>query len=318
MSKDLKNILLAVDGSDQSFEGLRYVGRILPKGRVRMTILHVMDLIPDICWGLVPEIDLRCQRMNMSAWEVQERIRIEHFQGKARMLLLSQGYAEEVVSFVVKEREAGVARDIAREAQKGYAALVLGRRGLSAVKDFIFGSTTDKLVGYLHNVPVWVVGGQPDPNKILIAVDRSEGAMRALDYVGDMFGNMHPELLLLHVTRGISGFPPGRESLTKEQTPWSGEANEEIEKIEKGVASFFRECIRRLEPKGADANRIRTQAVSVLYSPALAIFREARRGGYGTIVVGRRGISRTEEFIMGSVSSQVLQLAEEIAVWVVH
>jgi hypothetical protein len=35
------------------------------------------------------------------------------------------------------------------------------------------------------------------------------------------------------------------------------------------------------------------------------------------IVVGRRGLSRVEEFFMGRVSDKVLQLAKEMAVWVV-
>ena len=45
---------------------------------------------------------------------------------------------------------------------------------------------------------------------------------------------------------------------------------------------------------------------------------EAAKGGYGTIVLGRRGISRTEQFLMGRVSNKVIQLAKEMAVWVVN
>lgn len=41
-------------------------------------------------------------------------------------------------------------------------------------------------------------------------------------------------------------------------------------------------------------------------------------GGYGTIVLGRRGLSQVEKFTMGSVSSKTLQLAEEMAVWIVQ
>ncbi|MGW8323578.1 MAG: universal stress protein, partial [Thermodesulfobacteriota bacterium] len=52
-------------------------------------------------------------------------------------------------------------------------------------------------------------------------------------------------------------------------------------------------------------------------SRAGTIVDQARRGGYGTIVVGRKGVTKVEEFFMGRVSSKVLQLAKNMAVWVV-
>jgi hypothetical protein len=44
---------------------------------------------------------------------------------------------------------------------------------------------------------------------------------------------------------------------------------------------------------------------------------EATKGGYGTIVVGRRGVSKVYEFLMGRVSNKVIQMAKDQAVWVV-
>ena len=43
-----------------------------------------------------------------------------------------------------------------------------------------------------------------------------------------------------------------------------------------------------------------------------------REGGYGTIVVGRRGLSKVYEFFMGRVSDKVLHLAKDMAVWIVE
>jgi nucleotide-binding universal stress UspA family protein len=40
-------------------------------------------------------------------------------------------------------------------------------------------------------------------------------------------------------------------------------------------------------------------------------------GGYGTIVVGRRGISKAEQFLFGSVSNKIVQNAKDCTVWVV-
>jgi nucleotide-binding universal stress UspA family protein len=48
-----------------------------------------------------------------------------------------------------------------------------------------------------------------------------------------------------------------------------------------------------------------------------AILQKAREGGYGSVIVGRRGISRTKRFLFGSVSNKIVQQARDVAVWVV-
>jgi nucleotide-binding universal stress UspA family protein len=84
------------------------------------------------------------------------------------------------------------------------------------------------------------------------------------------------------------------------------------------MMALLRNEVARLQAKGMVSARIKTKIVPGVYSRAAAILGEARDGDYGTIVVGRRGLSRVEEFIMGRVSNKVLQLARELAVWVVQ
>jgi nucleotide-binding universal stress UspA family protein len=38
----------------------------------------------------------------------------------------------------------------------------------------------------------------------------------------------------------------------------------------------------------------------------------------GTVVIGRRGISRKEEFIFGSTSNKILHTARDCSVWVIE
>ena len=52
-------------------------------------------------------------------------------------------------------------------------------------------------------------------------------------------------------------------------------------------------------------------------SRAGAIIEQAKLGGYGTIVLGRRGLSKIPEFFIGRVSNKVIQMAKERAVWIV-
>ena len=56
------------------------------------------------------------------------------------------------------------------------------------------------------------------------------------------------------------------------------------------------------------------------YCPSLAecILAERDQTGYSTIVVGRQGLSRSEEFLFGSVSSKIVNHARDCTVWVVE
>jgi nucleotide-binding universal stress UspA family protein len=50
---------------------------------------------------------------------------------------------------------------------------------------------------------------------------------------------------------------------------------------------------------------------------AECILNERGKKDYGTIVVGRQGISRKEAFLFGSVSSKIVNHAKDCSVWVV-
>jgi nucleotide-binding universal stress UspA family protein len=55
------------------------------------------------------------------------------------------------------------------------------------------------------------------------------------------------------------------------------------------------------------------------YCPSLAecILAEREEIDYDTIVLGRQGLSRSEEFLFGSISSKIANHAHDCTVWVV-
>lgn len=315
-----KRILIALDASTQAFEAVRYVGQMFPAGRAEITLFHVLDLIPENFSDSSGAPEELPQGVDFQTWELQQRKNIEDFMEKSGMLLVSQGYSKDAVKVHIKERQVGVARDIMSLARRGYDALVLGRRGLSNLKGLLFGSVANKLVSHLQEVPVWVVGDRPDPNKILIAMDQSRGALYALEYVCEMFRENHPELLLFHVSKGFAVRDVAYDApvLPNQEQYWLEKTQEHFKRVEKEMTAVFKQCIKNMEKKGVAVGRVKTMIVPGVHSRAGAIFGEASVGGYGTIVVGRRGLSRVEEFFMGRVSSKVLQLADEMAVWLVH
>ena len=297
MVKDRKRILLAVDGSEQAFEAVRYVNRLLPPNRMEIVLFHVMTRVPESFWDMEKEPTLRQKLGDTGARESQQKKEIQEFMEKARCLFLDQNIPEDAVSIKIRERKVGIARDIIHESQKDYDGVVVGRWGMSMLKDFLWGSIANKLIGRLINIPLCVVGGTSQIGKILMAIDASEGAMRALDYIGAMVDTSHWEVTLFHAIREFD--------------------TEELHRAEKSMASVFETASRHLEEAGFNRNQIDLKTVTGVHSRAAVIITEALKGGYGTIVVGRRGLTNVEEFIMGRVSNKVIHMAREMAVWVV-
>ena len=60
------------------------------------------------------------------------------------------------------------------------------------------------------------------------------------------------------------------------------------------------------------------QQCSIGTSIARDILQVQQQGDFGTLVIGRRGVSRAEEFLFGSVTTKVTHLAKDCTVWVVQ
>ena len=94
---------------------------------------------------------------------------------------------------------------------------------------------------------------------------------------------------------------------------------------------FLRNTLEVIKHRRFRLNRRRTAAIAAFFdparihqkiargagSPAHAIVEEAEKGKYDTILVGRRGLSKVEEFMMGRVSNRVIHMAKDKTVWVV-
>jgi nucleotide-binding universal stress UspA family protein len=291
-----KRILLAIDGSDQAFEATRYVSQLFAPNRIDVVLFHVTTKIPENFWDIEEDPASMLEDAAPSASEQQQGKDIQELMERARELFLVRGVPEDAVIAKIQERQVGIARDIISESERDYKAVVVGRWGMSLLKDFLWGSIADKLLGRLTHIPLCVVGGTPHAGKILLGLDASEGAMRAVDYLGTMVSS-YLEITLYHAVRAL---------------------DEEIfRKAEKSMKFVFQEATSRLENAGFRRNQITTRTARGVLSRAGAIIQYALKGEYGTIVVGRRGLSEVEEFSMGRVSNKIIHMAKELAVWVV-
>jgi nucleotide-binding universal stress UspA family protein len=146
--------------------------------------------------------------------------------------------------------------------------------------------------------------------KVLIATDLSENSLKAVEYVGGMIRcHDSARITLLHVIR-----EPSPDIVEDE-----GDRRRYVENARTERLCTLEEIGSRLVALGVPEDRIRLKILVCRkpVSTAELILHEQEKGNYGTLVVGRRGISKREAFLFGSVSATVVREAKRCAVWVI-
>jgi nucleotide-binding universal stress UspA family protein len=312
MTKTTK-ILIATDGSLDSLNAVRYVGQICPPEALEVSLMHVMPSVPATILDLDKEAFFREQmKHKYDQWKIKREKTAEAFLDDASDILVKAKVDQQRIRVILQEEKVGVARDILLESERGYDAIVLGRSGFSKPQGFFLGSVSRKVAEGVGNISVWVVGGEIKSRKILLAVDVSENSHRAVVYTGYFTAFTESEITLYHVVRS---FGMGR---VKENSILDEETKERfVEEVRNDVPRIFSRYIESLKRCGVARSSISSKHTFPSYSRAADILREAKEGGYGTIVLGRRGLSEAPEFLMGSVANKVLSRAKEITVWIV-
>jgi len=145
---------------------------------------------------------------------------------------------------------------------------------------------------------------------ILIAVDSSDNARRAVLFVGDFFGCYEGfQVTLLHII-----LEPEATFFrnNNERTKWLASQREEAQKV-------MEEYENILTDAGFTEDKINVR-IDSMRAPSVAdcIIKEQEEMKCCTIVIGRRGISKKEEFIFGSTSNRVIHEARKCAVLVIE
>ena len=87
--------------------------------------------------------------------------------------------------------------------------------------------------------------------------------------------------------------------------------------IQKEITQGMEQLKKRVEAGGFKESKVSEKIVNDAKSRAEEIVREAESGDYGTIIVGRRGISRVQDFFMGRVCYKVIHSGRDFTVWVI-
>ncbi|MFH1057640.1 MAG: universal stress protein [Pseudomonadota bacterium] len=308
-----KKILITVEGSATTMATLAYVAMMEAAAIPDLSVMlfHVMKGVP-------PELRREsnsCPHSHrlVASLEERELAAASQLLDKAKEQLMAYGLEPEQVEVKLHPRVAGLARDILFEAERGlYDAVVLGRRGSNRLQEVLLGSVTNKVVQHADRTPVWVVGDQVTSHRVLCAVDGSADSLRTVDHMAFMLGgNPRCEVTLFHVGANLTNFrrpelAPGADL----------DLEAELAALDhRRMSEFTEQALNILAEGGVRPSQVRTVINPGAGSVSRAILVEARRGDYGTVVLGRRG--QGQSFFLGHVSDRVVRKGAELAVWVV-
>jgi nucleotide-binding universal stress UspA family protein len=153
-----QKILVAFDDSENSMRAVEYIARTFSK-TIRVTLFCVLPDTAALCDMNSPELTayFKSQQTTFCALEDQKKRLVQEALERAKGVLVAAGFAPEQVRLKVETKKKGVARDLISEAGSGYDLLVMGRHGISGIKDFFFGSTSQKVLNSIKDVSVLIV-----------------------------------------------------------------------------------------------------------------------------------------------------------------
>ncbi len=153
-----QNVLIAFDDSDNAMRAVTYVADAIDN-QSRVVLFHVIQDTATLCDMNSPELTpyFKSQQSAFCQLEDAKRGLVTDAMEAARQRLIDAGFDPKRldVKTVVKDR--GVARDIAAEAENGYDLVVLGRHGVSGIKDYFMGTIAQRLTQLVEDAAILIV-----------------------------------------------------------------------------------------------------------------------------------------------------------------
>ncbi len=158
--------------------------------------------------------------------------------------------------------------------------------------------------------------------KMLVCIDDSKGSWKAIEYVGTQFGGVKDlEITLFHVLLGLPpAFWDDGHFLTEEEKLARGAVVDKwMANQERILEPLFQKAVKTLTLHDIPLDRIKTKFTSESIDAVdQCILAEARSGDYRTLVIGRCGQHSTKHFLLGSVTSRILNSGAGMAICVVE
>lgn len=152
--------------------------------------------------------------------------------------------------------------------------------------------------------------------KILIALDESDYAKKVVNYVASTV-KPSANITLFSVLPIISS-SLGKEFALPHFSEKLVELKWMVTEKKKKATKIMEECRAILLDAGFPDETVKVKMQNKLVGIARDVIAEAGKGKYDTVVVGRRGLSATAAFLLGSVSNKISQNIKDCTVWIVE
>ena len=267
------NVVVAMDGSKHGQWALNWVAKLPLVEPPNVLALHVLD-------QAVYRLPFRT-KLEMRRIEARSARAIAYTKKQLALLKLKGRVSRE---------QGAVAPVILKRAPKRNGLLVVGSQGLGALDRFMLGSVSTKLIQHA-TCPVLVVKGEAVPLKrIALAIDGSSASAKALEFVRTVF-------------------EPARSSDKGEQAPIHVSVIHVMPfmrypEVKEAGRKLVDQSVRKLVKAGFTA-----EPVCQLGKPGKEIMDVAARHHAELIVMGAKGMDALSRFLLGSVSTRVVQHA---------
>jgi nucleotide-binding universal stress UspA family protein len=307
-----KKLLIAVDGSVYSSNTLHYLEQLFANlADIRLHLLTVITCSPSEVardWFTTQEL--------MSTLRPEEQKRCaaaRRFLNEAVDRFDRNGIGKDQITTEVKISTASPAAEVLNIARQGmFDALVLGRRGVSKLEEFIMGSVSSTMFEKCHDVPIWIVDGQVNSRKFLVPVDGSRFTLQAMDHLCYILqGNPYAEITLFHSDAMFAQTQDLEENFCQRflAQDWCRDHCDDPD-------LYFSAPRQMLINSGFSADRIHRLKTKKGLHPSRQIVRQALIDDFGTIVMGRRD-QKLVKGVFGSVTEKVVAMSVDTTVWIV-
>jgi nucleotide-binding universal stress UspA family protein len=272
------DVLVATDGSKYGRWGLNWVATLPFVKPPRVTVLHVLDIgairtpyfsMAETKRYMQKEIQRMEAHTAKSLKEATEQLALLNLTGTAR------------------KAQGAVAPTILKRAPKRDGLLVVGSQGLDALDRFMLGSVSTNLIQHA-TCPVLVVKNEAAPlRRIILAIDGSDASAKALKFV-------------------LAKFQPDRPTSKGRHVPIHVNVIHVMQfsnyQLLKEAQKLLKQRVRKLIQAGFAA-----EAVCQRGKPAEEIMKAASQQKADLIVMGAQGLGAVARFLIGSVSTRVVQ-----------
>ena len=277
-------VLVATDGSKFGKWALEWVARLPLAEPPSVKVIHILDLGALRAPFMVQPVVAGTERY-LKAEVAKFLKQAKRTKAEAAALLKSFRLNGRVVT-----ERGPIAATIVESAKRGVQLVAIGSRGLDAIDRFMLGSVSTHVVHHV-SCSVLVVREAPPPlRSVLLAVDGSAASKRAVQFL----------------LRTMTPMPASRERAAEPLSVTVVHAMPFLNypELRHAGAALVEACSQKLLEAG-----YRVAQVSTIGNPADEILKAAETHGADLIVTGAKGLGAVGRFLLGSVSTRVVQHA---------